>query len=434
MHGTGGKRSVDPAGGRRSRHAHVASPCADPDPPTLHARHPGPGLGHSDPRAGDHSPARAAGPALCEALQASPRRGGARHGARLLHVTPSGEGLGADRSHRGEEPTRSRGVRIVVLGGTRFIGRAAVEELAAAGHELLIVHRGHLVPDGMPDVRHLHCERAQLEAHNRELDAFEPQAVVDCRALTRADAEIAMRALPDVRLRIVISSIDVYRAFGALNDERETDPVPLDEESPVRPERYPYRGRIPGMDDYDKLDVEDVYVPRGATVLRLPMVYGEHDYQLREEFILRRIRAGRARIPFGAGMWLAGPGYVRDVGGAVRLALRKPVAAQVMNICEDRSYSMRRRSRMILDAAESDAELVRVSDEALPEDLKLTGTVLQHIAASAAKARRLLGWSTSDPVETLGTTVRWHLQNPPAKSDTDFTADDRALEAAPTSV
>ena len=317
-------------------------------------------------------------------------------------------------------------MRIVVLGGTRFIGRAAVEELAAAGHELLIVHRGHLEPDGMPDVRHLHCERAQLEAHNRELDAFEPQAVVDCRALTRADAEIAMRALPDVRLRIAISSIDVYRAFGALNDERETDPVPLDEESPVRPERYPYRGRIPGMDDYDKLDVEDVYLPRGATVLRLPMVYGEHDYQLREEFILRRIRAGRTRIPFGAGMWLACRVYVRDVARAVRLALERP-APGVMNICEDRTYSIRKWTEMILEAAGSYAELVRVADPLLPEDLKETGTMSQHISATAHKARSQLGWVTSDPVETLRATVCWHLDHPPADANVDFSEDDRAL-------
>jgi NAD(P)-dependent dehydrogenase (short-subunit alcohol dehydrogenase family) len=41
-------------------------------------------------------------------------------------------------------------VRIIILGGTRFIGRAIVEELAAAGHELLIAHRGVLEPEGMP--------------------------------------------------------------------------------------------------------------------------------------------------------------------------------------------------------------------------------------------------------------------------------------------
>jgi nucleoside-diphosphate-sugar epimerase len=279
----------------------------------------------------------------------------------------------------------------------------------------------------MPKAEHLHCDRSELVKHKDALAAFGPDAVIDCRALTRVDAETALEAMPDVPRWIVISSVDVYRAFGALNNDKETDPVPIDEESAVRPERYPYRGKMPGMDEYDKLDVEDVYLPRGATVLRLPMVYGERDYQRREEFLLRRLRAGRERIPFGSGQWLACRVYVGDVGRAVRLALQKDVAGQVFNICEDRTYSMRMWSEAILDAAGSSAELVRVRDDVLPEDLKFTGTVTQHIAASGKKARAMLGWQTSDPMEMLRTTVRWHLANPPADASSDFEADDRAL-------
>lgn len=316
-----------------------------------------------------------------------------------------------------------------MLGGTRFIGRASVEELAAAGHDLLIVHRGRLEPDDLPQIPHLHCDRAELVSRRQELAAFGAEAVVDCRALTRADVEVALRAMPDVRRWIVISSIDVYRAFGALNDNLETDPVPLDEDSPVREHRYPYRGKMPGYDEYDKLDVEDVYAAADATVFRRPMVYGEHDYQLREEFILRRVRAGRKRIPFGWGAWLACRVYVRDVGRAVRLALEHPEAAGVMNVCEDRTYSVRMWARMILDAAGSDAELVHVADDFLPKDLEETGNLSQHIAASSRKARTLLGWSTSDPFETLTTSVRWHLAHPPADTSADFAADDRALES-----
>jgi nucleoside-diphosphate-sugar epimerase len=319
-------------------------------------------------------------------------------------------------------------MRVIVLGGTRFIGRAIVEELAAAGHEILVVHRGNLEPADMPAVEHLHLERADLVAHRKELTAFRPDGAIDCRALTRADAETVLEAMPaDIRL-VVISSLDVYRAFGALNQDRETDPVPLDETSPVRPTRYPYRDLMPGMEHYDKLDVEDVYLPRGATSVRLPMVYGEHDYQLREEFILRRLRAGRDRIPFGSGSWLACRGYVRDIARGVHLVLKTPAAAgEVLNLCEDRTYSMRMWSRLILDAAGSSAELVRVADDLLPEDLKPTGTMSQHIAASAQKARSMLGWTTSDPAESLRTTVRWHLANPPANPNLDFTADDLAL-------
>jgi len=274
----------------------------------------------------------------------------------------------------------------------------------------------------------LHAERAELPARRSELAAFEPDAAIDCRALTKVDAQTAIDALPARIRMLVISSIDVYRAFAALNDGRETDPVPIDETSPVRSERYPYRGKASGMDDYDKLDVEDVYLPLGATSLRLPMVYGPHDYQLREEFILRRVRAGRKRIPFGAGMWLACRAYVGDVAHGARLALESTsTEGSAINLCEDRTFSMAMWSRMILDAAGSNSELVRVADEVLPEDLKPTGTMTQHIAASSKRARTLLGWTTSDPAETLQATVRWHLANPPAGSSADFSADDLAL-------
>jgi nucleoside-diphosphate-sugar epimerase len=318
-------------------------------------------------------------------------------------------------------------VRIVILGGTRFIGRATVEELARAGHELLLVHRGQLEPGDLPRFPHLHCERADLLSHRSELSDFGAEAVVDCFALTRADAEGALEAIPNAGRWIVISSVDVYRAFGSVLADRETDPVPITEESPVRTERYPYRGRVAGREDYDKLDVEDVYLARGALALRLPMVYGEHDYQRREEFILRRVRAGRKRIPFGAGSWLTCRGYVRDIARAIHLALDRPEVSGVLNLCEDRTYSMRLWARMILEAAGADAELVRVSDDVLPADLEETGNLQQHVATSAQKARRELGWTTSDPVQSLRASVGWHLEHPPAGASEDFAADDRAL-------
>src|SRR6185312_16385553 len=148
--------------------------------------------------------------------------------------------------------------------------------------------------------------------------------------------------------------------------------------------------------------------------MRLPMVYGERDYQRREEFILRRVRAARTRIPFGAGMWLACRGYVRDIARGVRLALENDQArGHIFNLCEDRTFSVRLWAQMILEAAGFEAELVRVADEHLPEDLEMTGTMSQHIGATSRKAQTMQGCTTSDPMTTLKTTVRWHLDNPP---------------------
>jgi len=322
-------------------------------------------------------------------------------------------------------------VKVIVLGGTRFIGRATVEDLVAHGHEVMVVHRGELEPPDFVPVQHLHIARAELLSVRSQLAEFGPDAALDSIALTRADAQTAVDALPAGIRLVALSSIDVYRAYSGLMQERDTDRVPVDETSPVRSERYPYRERGGDLADYEKLDVEDVYRARGGVAIRLPMVHGAFDRQRREEFILRRVRGGRTRIPFGSGMWLTCRGYVGDMAHGIRLALENPnVAGEVFNLAEQPTASMRRWAEDILQVAGFEAELVRVPDSALPEDLKYTGAVAQHLLADASKARRVLGWSHRDPLEGLRTSVAWHLANPPTEPDPGFDADDRALAAA----
>lgn len=321
-------------------------------------------------------------------------------------------------------------MRVIVLGGTRFIGRALVEDLVDEGHDVLVCHRGEVEPEGFPDVEHVHALRKDLATVADRLQAFRPDGVVDMLAMSRPGAQVALDALPGDLPRVVCSSIDVYRAYGALLAGGETDAVPFNEDDRVRPDLYPYRAMMPGADDYEKLDVEAEYLARGGIVCRLPMVYGPRDGQRREEFILRRVRAGRDRIPFGGGQWLSSRGYVTDVARGLRLALTSGLEREIFNICERRSPSMQMWARQILDAAGSKAELVRVPDDKLPEDLGETGTVSQHLLADGAKARALLGYTELSHEEATRLSVAWHLANPPAEPNLDFSADDEALAAA----
>jgi nucleoside-diphosphate-sugar epimerase len=89
-------------------------------------------------------------------------------------------------------------------------------------------------------------------------------------------------------------------------------------------------------------------------------------------------------------------------------------------------------AQMILDAAGSKAELVRVPDDKLPDDLGLTGAVAQHLLVDSSKARRTLGWTDTEAPEALRVSVAWHLANPPDRASEDFDADDGALAAAAT--
>lgn len=321
-------------------------------------------------------------------------------------------------------------MRVLVLGGTRFVGRAVVEELALQGDDVTIVHRGETEPADLPEVRHLHIAREQWAAQARELRAVQPDAVIDCRAFTRDDARAALAALPDAHV-VLISSQDVYRAFASLQHGLETDAVPLTETAPLRDDRYPHRGESDEYHDYSKLDVEEEYTVRRAAVLRLPAVYGEHDRQRREDFILRRMRAHRTRIPIGQGGLLWTRAYVRDVArGAVQAARDTSTAGEVFNLGEESTWTVRQWAERILEAAGGGAEMVTVPDAAIPEDMRFTAEALrQHILVSSAKARTWFGYTDTDPMLALRTSVAWHLDNPPDEPDTDFSADDQALAA-----
>ena len=144
-------------------------------------------------------------------------------------------------------------MKVLVIGGTVFIGRAVVNELVEAGHDVCVVHRGEHEPEDLAPVAHIHVDRANLASKRAEIDAFEPEAVWDNFAMFRVHAQGVLDALGRDRRYVVTSSMDVYRAYGGLHTGKTTDAVPVDETSPVRPERYPYRGQFPGMDDYDKL-------------------------------------------------------------------------------------------------------------------------------------------------------------------------------------
>lgn len=322
-------------------------------------------------------------------------------------------------------------MRVAVLGGTRFIGRAILRALVERGHDVVVVHRGTTEPDDLPPVAHVHADRRQIAGAWPNIEAFGPDALIDTCAFTREHAESTLAvAPPGIRLA-VLSSMDVYEAYAALLAGRATEPVPIDETGRLRRTRYPLAGRMPGGDDYDKLDVEEPYLDRGAAVLRLPMVYGEHDPQRREWPVLRRIVAGRIRIPCGPGTWLWSRGYADDCATATCLAVEIHAAAgETFNVCEAKTLTVRQWHERIAAAADAAAEFVEVPAELVPEDLGTTATTAQHLLMDPSKARRILGWTQTDPDDALARSVRWHLDHPPDGEEPVFAADDEALAAS----
>ena len=126
--------------------------------------------------------------------------------------------------------------------------------------------------------------------------------------------------------------------------------APLREGPYPAPEQAVSQGWDYEADRYDKLAVERLYLERGATVCRLPLVYGPRDYKRREDFVLARVRAGRKRIPVGPGTFLTSRGYAPELARGLRLAAERGPGG-VFNLAERSSPTVGLWVQEILAAA-----------------------------------------------------------------------------------
>jgi 2'-hydroxyisoflavone reductase len=174
-------------------------------------------------------------------------------------------------------------VRLLVLGGTKFLGRHAVDSALAAGHDVTIFTRGQTNPELFPEVEHLVGDR------DGDLDALAGRSwdgVVDTSGyvprVVRQSAELLRGA---VGRYVFVSSISVYDDFSE----------PVDESSPVAQLEDPATEKI--MEAYGALKaacedvVEEVYGERSARV-RAGLIVGPYDPTDRFTYWPRRIALG----------------------------------------------------------------------------------------------------------------------------------------------
>lgn len=237
-------------------------------------------------------------------------------------------------------------MRLVVLGATGFIGAQLTRWLAAAGHQVIAIHRGQ-TPPAAPGMETLLVDRRDPAGLGRALVQAAAEVVVDLIAYTEADVASLLAALPRSNGRlVVISSGDVYRTYDAFRGlVPPPEPAgPQTETDPLRERLYPYRGDAEGSDDlrhwYEKILVERAALagwPGQVTILRLPMVYGPGDRQGRVAGCLGRLPADGSPLrlnPAEAG-WRCTRGYVEDVAWAIALAATDERAAgRTLNVGE----------------------------------------------------------------------------------------------------
>ncbi len=126
-------------------------------------------------------------------------------------------------------------MKVLVVGGTRFIGPYAVRRLAEAGHEIAVFHRGRTGAELPEGVGRIPGDRRNLGDFADEFRRFAPEGVLDMIPMYEEDARVVVAVFRDVARRVVaISSEDVYRAYDlvrgpgpALRGCRVRSPEPL---------------------------------------------------------------------------------------------------------------------------------------------------------------------------------------------------------------
>jgi 2'-hydroxyisoflavone reductase len=159
-------------------------------------------------------------------------------------------------------------LRLLVFGGTGFLGRYVVEAALAAGHEVTLFNRGRTSPELFPDVEKLVGDRYGDLAplRGRAWDA-----AIDVPARSPRQVRSAVETLSGIEHYTFVSSISVYRDFSRIG---------IDESAPLQ--EYEPTMRDEDMETYGprKAECERIVsaaFPGRALIVRPGLIVGPHD-------------------------------------------------------------------------------------------------------------------------------------------------------------
>lgn len=245
-------------------------------------------------------------------------------------------------------------MRLLVLGGTRFVGRAVVEEALARGHEVDAVHRGVTgeLPAGATGLIADRTDRAQLETAlgDRRWDA-----VLDTWAAAPRVAMLAADVLAGRASRAAyVSSRSVYAEMAPGGDEtRPLWPGDADADAELYP-KDKRGGELGWLAAFPE-----------ALLLRAGLILGPHEDVARLPWWLDRIsRGGRVVAP---GRPERGLQYVdvRDLAAFALDGLEQGLSGAYDVTSAPGHATMLELLEACVEVTGSDAELVWVDEEDL---------------------------------------------------------------------
>jgi nucleoside-diphosphate-sugar epimerase len=231
-------------------------------------------------------------------------------------------------------------MRILVMGGTRFIGVSLTRLLVEQGHEVVLFNRGNK-PAPVSGVSQIHGDRKDAAALKAALQGQRFDAIFDNNGRELSDTQPLVELFGDqVQHFVYVSSAGVYQ---------KSDQMPHIEGDAVDPNSR-HKGKF-----QTEAYLADQEVP--FTSVRPVYIYGPQNYNdLEAWFFDRLVRDRPIPIP-GSGMALTQLGHVQDLAAAMVAVLGNPKAVgQIYNISGDRAVSFDGLARACAQAVGQDPD------------------------------------------------------------------------------
>ena len=295
-------------------------------------------------------------------------------------------------------------MKILIIGGTRFIGRHLVPELMEAGHQLTLLNRGSSpIDESETRLTQLIGDRNDLSSLKAKLADEKFDAIIDMILYNGEQAKDAVQAcLGNTKHYIMLSTRSVYASNVG-------SPILENDALETRPEvSYGFL----------KAEAENVLIEahktKGfpATILRLPAIYGEYDYQIRERYFIRRLLEKRPHIllPDG-GAGVNQREYAGNIAAQVAFLLTKPESiGEVYNAGHGKVQNYRalvEDAMMIMQQPMQIYSIPAPLHPAIP-DLAWAVVNIQSVAKLEA-----LGWQEKySPYVSMQRTIEWQRTRP----------------------
>lgn len=306
-------------------------------------------------------------------------------------------------------------VRVLVVGGTAFIGRHTVEELLRRNHEVTIFHRGTTPNPFKERVEEVLGDRRDPKAVAGALSGRRFQVVVDLvyvwgPGTGPPEVSSVLGAVGDGLERYVfLSTCGVYAPGSG----------PFHEDSP--------RGPLMGKYSADKIATEDYLFEAhregrfDVSIVRPPHVYGPYNNVPRESWFWDRIVANRPVIVPDEGKTVTHLAAVWDVAWALGECVDNPAAqGEAFNIAHVEPINEAALVDLLAEAAKREVEKAFVprsriydlggSAFAPPFYFAVALDAETDLAVDVSKAMRVLGFQPTGPLAGFRRTFEWYMK------------------------